>query len=119
MLAATVVDSQLEEKTRQTGDPETPAHSTWYMPHITWKYTVGGKTYTDEKRSAGADDEEEQQEIVDTSPEGETVEVQYDPADPAVSFLKSVPDESGAKMNGVTAGILLVIGLVLLVFTPL
>lgn len=118
-VTATVVDSQLEEKKRSTGDPETPTISTRYMPHITWEYTVGGETYTNNKRYSGSGDKEKQQEIVDTYPEGETVEIQYDPADPSVSFLETVPEKGGAMIKGVIGGILLLFGLVLLVFAPL
>lgn len=118
-VTATVVESELEEIRKGTADSETRVPTTRYYPHITWEYTVGGKTYTNDKQYPGSDDKEKQQEIVDPYPEGETVEVQYDPADPSTSFLESVPEEGGAKTQGVIGGILLLIGLVLLVFTPI
>jgi hypothetical protein len=125
-VTATVVDSQLEESksTTQSGSPDTGrpgtvrTSSTRYIPHITWEYTVGGKTYTNNKRYSGSGDKETQQEVVDTYPEGETVEVQYDPADPSVSFLESVPETEGAMVKGVIGGVLLILGVVLLVYTP-
>jgi len=55
---------------------------------------------------------------VDTYPEGETVEIQYDSADPSVSFLESVPGKREAMANGVLGGALLLFEVVLLVYTP-
>jgi hypothetical protein len=120
-VTATVVDSQLEEKTktrRTGGENKTLSSSTKYMPHITWEYTVGGKTYTNNKRYSGSGNKDKQQEVLDTYPEGETVEIQYDSADPSVSFLESVPGKREAMANGVLGGALLLLGVVLLVYTP-
>lgn len=119
-VSATVVDSQLEEGRTGTGQTEAGSNTeTTYRPHITWEYTVEGETYVDNKRYGGSSTKADEREIVDNYPEGETVEVQYDPADPATSFLEDVPGKGGAAINGAIGGILVLFGLVLLLLTPL
>lgn len=120
LVTATVVDSQLEEGTKSTGRPESGPHTeTTYRPHIRWEYTVGGETYVNNKRHSGSSNKEQERELVDEYPEGETVEVHYDPADPSVSYLENVPGKGGAMLSGVIGGVLLLSGLVLLALTPL
>lgn len=119
-ITATIVDSQLEESTVSGGGPENPGgHSTKYRPHIRWEYTVSGETYTNNKRYSGSGDKEEEQEVVDKYPQGETVEIEYDPTNPSVSFLERVPKMGDAVVTGIVGGILSLFGLALLVLTPL
>lgn len=64
---------------------------TTYYPDVTYEYTVGGQTYESTNVLPGAGRTSRSGDwartVVEDHPEGETVTVHYDPADPSNAFL--------------------------------
>lgn len=116
-VRATVVTSQL------TG----PSGGT--SAQIEYEYTVGGETYVSDSLYPGpltsgggpgsARDQDRIQELVNTYPEGKTVEAYYDPTDPSVSFLINKSRKGNALGSLAVGAFALLFGLAVLVFTPL
>lgn len=112
---ARVLDSHLE--THSIGQGST---STKYSPKIRYEYTVEGETYTNDNlypgpATSGSSNKDEQQEILRKYPEGESVEVYYDPNEPPVSFLENESRNRQAVVTGILGGALLLFGLGMIV----
>lgn len=136
-VTAEVLDSKLETDSDETGqpttsqvdwgqetDPNRTGQDTTYIPKITYEYTVEGETYTNDNlhpgpARSGSSSKDEQQEILNNYPKGETVEAYYDPSDPALSFLENESQNQQAVAVAVIGGGLLLFGLVLIAGIPL
>lgn len=132
-VTARILDSQLETDSNGTGqsttslvdwgqetDPNRTGQSTAYIPKIKYEYTVEGKSYTNDNlypgpATSGSSAKDEQQAILNTYPEGETVEAFYDPS---LSFLENGSRNRQAVATGVIGGGLLLFRLVLIVGIP-
>lgn len=124
-VTATIVNAELRERTTSSGSPNDPGGSSKkYRAEITYEYTVGGETYENDDLYPGSIEswdrsKDDQQEIVNSYPHGESVEAFYDPSDPAVSFLENESQKGQAVFTGILGGIFLLLGLAVIVFTPL
>jgi hypothetical protein len=106
-VEAEVLDSTLDTDSNMDDTTST------YIPRIEYEYTVDGETHVSDNLypgpvTAGSNARDEQQQIVDRSPEGETVEAFYDPEDPADAFLES----ESQKRQAISLGVLGIAGLV-------
>ena len=101
-----------------------PRYSRWllgrykYSPQITYRYTIGGRSYVNDEYSfwdAGSGDAGEARGIVRRYPPGRQVVVHYNPDDPGISVLHTGMDWSSAATLGI--GLLLLLAAVLLHLT--
>lgn len=109
-VTAQVRDSKLDKSISDTGG------SPSYRAKITYEYTVDGETYDNDNLYPGpgygySSAKDEQEEIVNEYPEGETVEAYYDPTDPSTSFLENESRKRQALIQGILGGCALLLGL--------
>jgi hypothetical protein len=112
----TVLSSQVESETRTCRRGGRPGQlCTTYRANITYQYTVDRRSYRSDSVWAGYDvspSAERAQELVRDHPEGATVVVHYDGAEPSQTWLVSeIPLEGflaggvGLVIGGVAAGL--------------
>jgi len=108
-----ITASSFEERKHQEGF----FSGRYYKPHVSYQYTVDGKTYTGKKFSSqnftiGL--KEEAQEIMAKFPPGKKVMVYYDPDEPTQSVL-SLPNHVAAHVFQIAGGALGLITLAVLI----
>lgn len=83
-VPATVISSRIDESSDSEG--------TSYTPVVTYRYSVGGRTYTGERYSFGLSPGGHAfaSRVVNSHPPGAATTVHVDPADPAVAVLDPV-----------------------------
>lgn len=125
VCSAVVSGASLEKKSRNTFRRNIfggRGQVSVYQPVITYTYTVGGRAYQGSRyRNAwpgewAAPNPAEAEAVLDGYPPGKTVQVHYDPADPARACLELEPSHAGVQVTRWFGLLLLAAAAVLLAF---
>ena len=87
-VSGSVITSKTEKRTSTEGSGSTKKTKTYDVAIIKYEYDIDGTSYTSNRIAFGGQERGSAHTLVSKYPEGKSVKVYYDPADPEVAALE-------------------------------